>query len=112
MTLVIAMPHVEAAYHAPSSVDISGLPAPAFTPKIRKKYKGSILFTQSEGGQLVPIRTVFTDLQAFPSFNSHVNDFVAERAREPGKVYLFEGTFMVYKNGKPSFSGTVSPVNC
>ena len=112
MTLAIAMPPVEAAYHAHAAVDISGLPAATPAPKIRKKYKGSILFTQSQAGQLVPIRTMFTDLPAYPLFNSHVNEFVAERAEEPGKVYLFEGTYMVYKNGKPSFSGTVSPVNC
>lgn len=81
-------------------------------PSTRKKYRGSILFTQTEHGQLVPIRSSFASLPESPWFFEHLNDFVAKHATEPGTVYRFEGTYMVFKNGNPSFSGTVVAVDC
>lgn len=81
-------------------------------PSVRKKYRGTIVFTHSAYGQLVPIRAEFQNLPDSPWFYEHLQDFVAERASEPGKVYRFDGTYMVFKNGSPSFAGTVREVAC
>ena len=80
-------------------------------PQVRKKYRGTILFTHSNYGQLVVIRADFKNLPDSPWLFEHLNDFVFERATERGKVYRFEGSYMLFKNGKPSFSGTVTEVN-
>lgn len=81
-------------------------------PSIRKKYHGTILFTHSAYGQLVLIRADFNGLPDSPWLYDHLNDFVCERATEPGMVYRFDGSYMVFKNGNPSFKGTVTPISC
>jgi hypothetical protein len=79
-------------------------------PSIRKKYKGSILFAQGEYGDLVVIRADFPSLPNSPWLHDHLQDFVAERAQEAGKVYRFDGSYMMFKNGNPSFKGEVTQV--
>jgi hypothetical protein len=106
MSLAQAFAPAEAAHRAQVLAATFG----HLAPSIRKKYHGSILFTQSAYGSLVPIRADFPDLPDSPWFFEHLNDFVAERAREPGKVYRFDGTYMVFRNGSPSFSGKVIEV--
>lgn len=81
-------------------------------PSPRKKYRGDIVFTQSEDGQFVPIRVALDSLPMSPLVKSHLAEFVKERAQEPGKVYKFEGSYMVFLNGHPSFKGSVSEVVC
>lgn len=80
-------------------------------PRPRKKYRGTLVFTQSEFGQLVPIRAHFPDLPDSPWLFEHITEFVAEKAKEPGEVYRFDGTYMTFLNGRPSFSGTVTKVS-
>lgn len=108
MSLAQAVAPAEAAHRAKVLAATFG----HLAPSIRKKYRGVIVFTQSVFGQLVPIRADFKDLPDSPWFFEHLNDFVGERATEPGKVYKFEGTYMLFKNGKPSFSGNVTEVAC
>lgn len=81
-------------------------------PSPRKKYKGSLIFTQSEFGELVPIRVSFEGLPDSPWLHQHLLSFVEERATEPGKVYKFEGSYMVFLNGNPSFKGAVTEIQC
>lgn len=81
-------------------------------PSPRKKYPGTIIFTHTDYGQLLPIRAEFKSLPDSPWFFEHLTDFVAERALEAGKVYKFVGTYMTFLNGKPSFRGTVTEVPC
>ena len=108
MSLAEAYAPVEAAHRARVLDNTFG----HLAPSIRKKYRGTLVFTQSAFGHLVPIRAEFKDLPDSPWFYNHINDFVAERALEAGKVYKFEGTYMVFRNGNPSFSGSVSEVPC
>lgn len=81
-------------------------------PQIRKKYAGTIVFTHGEYGDIVPIRTSFPLLPASAAFQDHLQEFVAERALSAGTVYKFEGTYMLFKNGRPSFCGHISEVSC
>lgn len=76
-------------------------------PEPRKRYPGTILFTQSEYGSLVPIRARFEGLPDSPWFFEHLNDFVADKATEAGAVYRFKGTYMLFKNGSHQFTGSV-----
>ncbi len=108
MSLAEAMAPAEAAYQNRVLRGTFG----HLAPSIRKKYRGSILFTQTEYGQLVPIRAAFSGLDDSPWFFDHLSSFVAENAIDAGVVYKFEGTYMVFKNGKPSFSGTVKVLDC
>lgn len=80
-------------------------------PAPRKKYRGSILFTHTEFGSIVPIRVNFEKLPESPWLADHVSDFIADKAEEPGTIYRFEGTYMMFLNGKPSFSGKVDIVH-
>jgi len=82
------------------------------SPSVRKKYHGSIVFTHTECGQMIPICSDFPKLPGSPVFDDHLCDFVAEKAVEAGKVYKFVGTYMLFKNGNPSFSGTITEVVC
>jgi hypothetical protein len=79
-------------------------------PEPRRDYPGTILFTQTEYGDLVPIRSRFTGLPDSPWFHQHLCDFVADKATEPGVVYRFEGKYMMFKNGNARFSGKVRKV--
>jgi hypothetical protein len=76
-------------------------------PEPRKAYPGTILFTHSEYGQLVPIRAHFDGLPDSPWFFEHLNDFVADKATVAGGVYRFKGTYMLCKNGNARFVGKV-----
>ena len=105
---IAAFAPAEAAYRA----KVLGATFGHLAPSVRKKYRGTIVFAQSEYGSLVPIRADFKNLPDSPWFFEHLNDFVAKRAAEAGTVYKFEGTYMVFKNGRPSFSGTVREVAC
>lgn len=108
MSLANAFAPHEAAYRSRVLASTFG----HLAPSVRKKYRGTIIFTQSAYGALVPIRADFPSLPDSPWFFEHLSDFVTERAVEPGKVYRFEGSYMVFKNGNPSFSGTVTEVAC
>lgn len=76
-------------------------------PEPRKRYPGTILFTQTEYGRLEPIRANFEGLPDSPWFFEHLNDFVADKATEAGAVYRFKGTYETFKNGNSRFSGKV-----
>jgi hypothetical protein len=76
-------------------------------PEPRKRYPGTILFTHTDYGQLVPIRSHFQDLPDSPWFFEHLNDFVADKATKAGAVYRFKGTYILFKNGKAQFSGKI-----
>ena len=79
-------------------------------PVPRKPYTGGILFTHTEYGDLVPIRSSFPELPDSPWFYRHLHDFVADKARTPATVYRFEGTYTMLKNGRSRFSGKVRKV--
>jgi len=81
-------------------------------PKRGTTYPGSILFTQTEYGQLVPIRSKFEGLPDSPWFFEHLHDFVGEKATEAGQVYRFEGDYVTFKNGSHRFRGKITKVKC
>lgn len=81
-------------------------------PEAGKRYSGTILFTQTEYGQLVPIRSDFKDLPDSPWFFEHLNDFVANEATVPGAVCRFRGTYVTFKNGNHRFTGKITTLDC
>jgi hypothetical protein len=108
MSLADAFAPAEARYRAQVVANTFG----HLAPQPGKSYPGSIVFAQSEFGQLVPIRTDFEDLPDSPWFHNHLTDFVGDKATEPGQVYRFDGHYRMYKNGKGKFTGTVKQVPC
>lgn len=79
-------------------------------PEHRKVYHGEILFAFGEYGDIIPIRCNFKDLPDSPWFYDQMNDFIAEKSKDKGAIYRFEGTYMLFKNGKCRFSGKVNKV--
>jgi hypothetical protein len=81
-------------------------------PEERRKYPGTILFTQGEYGDCTVIRSNFPDLPGSPWFHQHESDFCFDNKRklESGVIYKFEGTYMMFKNGNYHFSGKVKEV--
>lgn len=77
---------------------------------IRKKYHGEILYANTLSHGVVVIRCTFNDIKDYPDLPTHVKDFVASRPADAETIYKFEGSYMLFKNGKPSFSGTCTPL--
>lgn len=79
-------------------------------PSVRKKYRGTIVFVHSHLGEKVVVRATFPQLPEHSAFDNNVQDFISEHAGSPGVVYKFDGTYMLFKNGHPSFAGHVTEV--
>lgn len=107
MSLASAFAPAENAYKNRVMADTWG----HLAPSPRKKYRGSILFTHTEFGDILPIRVNFENLPESPWLADHVGGFIAEKAEEPGTIYRFTGTYMMFLNGSPSFSGKVEVVH-
>lgn len=85
-------------------------PKPAATISIRKKYPGKVVYAHGADGQVMLIQTAFPTMPAHDSFESNIRQFLEDHPGEPGKVYKFEGAYMLFKNGHPSFSGHLKEV--
>lgn len=72
---------------------------------IRKKYHGKIVFARGVDGQQVLLRTDFPDMPAHEAFQDNIQQFLEQHPAAPGSVQKFEGAYMLFKNGHPSFSG-------
>jgi hypothetical protein len=81
----------------------------------RKKYKGYIVFALTDYNESIVIKYNFKGLSDSPWLAQHLGDYAARqcfdlaRKRHSG-VYRFDGTYMVYYNGKPNFSGKVRTI--
>src|SRR5687768_11205030 len=75
-------------------------------PEKGRTYTGSMLFTQSEYGDIVVIRANFEGLDDSPWLFEALNNFAADHAIDPGAIYLFRGTFRNYR-----FRGPVSKLD-
>lgn len=78
-------------------------------PVHRKKYQGYLIFTKTEWGDEVPIKSEFKDLPDSPWFQDHITQFIDkfcgyDKTKE-GVVYRFEGTYMIYNNGRARWRG-------
>jgi len=74
-------------------------------PEANQKYPVTILFCYGDYGDIIPIKVDQGDLPDSPWFFDQMNDFIAEKATEQGKVYRFTGTYEMFKNGNCRFSG-------
>lgn len=79
-------------------------------PSIRKKYHGKVIFAVGVCGQQVLVSARFPDLPPHEGYTDNVQTFLDAHPGQPGKLYQFEGTYMLFKNGHPSFSGRLSEV--
>jgi len=77
-------------------------------PEQQKVYKGTILFTCGDYGDITPIKCEFKDLEDSPWFFDDMSDFIYEKSKDrQGKVLKFIGTYKKQKNGKGRFSGKI-----
>lgn len=76
-------------------------------PERDKTYRGYIIFCISETGDIVTIRSNFRKLPGSPWFQTALDDFAYENAKEHGVVYRFDGTFRNYQ-----FSGKIRRIKC
>lgn len=79
-------------------------------PEPRKKYRGYVLFTFGEYGDITVIKDNFEGLPDSPWFYEHVHEFASRKVKTRGRVYRFDGTYMMLKNGNSRFSGKVRVV--
>lgn len=79
-------------------------------PSIRKKYHGKVVFAVGVCGQQVLVKAQFPELPPHPDYDANIQTFLAAHPGEPGKLYQFDGTYMLFKNGHPSFSGRLAEV--
>lgn len=78
-------------------------------PEPRVNYSFKIVFCEGQYRDTIIIRTE-TQLEDSPWLFDHMMDFICDKALETGKVYEFEGTYMMYKNGGCRFSGKTKVV--
>lgn len=81
-------------------------------PKALDIYKGFVLLTNTDWGEVHAIKSVFFNakreaLEGGPWFYLQLNDFVYKvgSKRPSGGVYRFDGTYVRLKNGSGRFSG-------
>lgn len=82
-------------------------------PEPRKQHRGYILFTRGEYREEVCIRSAFQGVKDSPWFYNGLHDFIhiqLKRRDTYGRIYRFDGTVMMCKNGKFKFSGKVRSV--
>jgi hypothetical protein len=84
-------------------------------PVHRKEYPGYLIFAIGEWGDEVPIAANFKDLPDSPWFFDHIGKFIDKFAgydkTKQGRVYRFDGTYMIYNNGNPRWRGKVKQIN-
>jgi len=78
-------------------------------PKSRCTYKGTILYTVGECGDITCIRSEFADLDGGPWLHANIQQFMCsnEIDEEAGKVYRFTGTYSI----KHGFVGTIEIID-
>jgi hypothetical protein len=74
-------------------------------PKYSIKYPCKIIFTQSETGDLIVIKSDTGELPASPWLYEDMQDFVDNKAIEGGEIYGFVGVYVKHKNGSGRFYG-------
>jgi hypothetical protein len=78
--------------------------------KPKTVHKGTILFTQAENGTYIVIRSDFPTMDGGPWEYEAMDDYVADRAREAGVVYRFEGECRISLKGNYRFVGKAKKV--
>lgn len=76
-------------------------------PKHGQVYNGEIVFCFGEYGDITPITTKFKGLGDSPWFFGQMSDFIARKCKTRGRIYRFEGTYRLLKNGNGRFKGKV-----
>lgn len=76
-------------------------------PAAGRLYPGTILFAESEYGDVVTLRVDFKDLPDSPWFYDDMYDFILSQETEPGGLYQFSGTYKKDENAAWEFTGTV-----
>ena len=79
-------------------------------PVAGRLYPGTILFAESEYGDVVVIRADFTDLPDSPWFYDDMYDFIWSQETEPGGLYQFSGSYQKDENAAYEFDGAVEPM--
>jgi hypothetical protein len=79
-------------------------------PEPNTKHNVSILFCWGDYGDIIPIKMESTTLEDSPWFYDHMQTFIEDNAKEQGRVYRFEGTYQMFKNGNCRFSGKTTVV--
>ncbi len=75
------------------------------------RYPGTMIFCQSEYGDIVCIRADFGDLPDSPWFYEDMQEYIGKKALEAGAIYRFSGYYLKYKNGGYRFSGKVAALD-
>lgn len=101
MGLQHVIPQIQADARARVQADMWG----HLAPKPRTAYRGTILFTHSEYGDMTLIRTDFGELPSSPWFYEDMTDFMFGCKTVPGGIYEWEGTYTKRKNGTCHFKG-------
>jgi hypothetical protein len=91
-------------------------------PEPRVEYRGDIVFTHGEYGDIVVIRTrlarpnranAFLPTEELPGSPGYFDDeqtFVSRQRMEQGRVYKWTGKYVRFKNGRCRFSGVTKEV--
>jgi hypothetical protein len=82
-------------------------------PKPAQVYRGYILFTLGNYGDITIIRDDFGDLPSSPWYFRDLNDFCADKImdKDNGTIWRFEGTYRVSKRDfKGRFVGRITEV--
>ncbi len=106
-TMAEAFAPAEAAHRA----RVMGATWGHLAPKPSNKYEGTILFSHSEYGDLVPLRSDFKDLPDSPWFFQDMQDWIGQQKTEAGQVYFFRGSYTKFKTGNCRFSGKVRSIH-
>lgn len=75
-------------------------------------HPGYVLFALGTHGDIVLLDWEFEGVSANPWIYQELNEFVGkhiDKTDRPWGVWLFEGTYRVFKNGNHKFSGKVRP---
>lgn len=75
-------------------------------------HPGHILFALGCHGDIVLLEWEFEGVEPNPWIFSELNEFIGEKVMKTDRqwgVWLFEGTYRVFKNGKSNFAGDVRP---
>jgi hypothetical protein len=80
-------------------------------PELRRTYHGFIIFAYGAYGDIIPVACEFDGLPDSPWFFDDLQDFIGKKAKTPGTIYRFSGTYTKFKNGGCRFSGKVTTVH-
>lgn len=81
-------------------------------PEQKRVYTGHIIFAHSCYRELTVLDWQFEDLEGGPWFPEHLMEFISSKTpieTEDFRLWRFEGTYRMLKNGKGRFSGRIRP---